>query len=87
MTNSDLNAYQHTVIDPYNRLLTAIVRNGYQTPITKMLLDQHVTFDLRPLNIGNGDWQMITPARRGSLAGSMKYAAAEAVWYLSLIHI
>lgn len=83
MTNSDLTAYQHTVIAPYNRLLTAIVRNGYQTPITKMLLDQHVTFDLRPLNIGNGDWQMITPARRGSLAGSMKYAAAEAVWYLA----
>lgn len=83
MTNSDLTAYQHTVIAPYNRLLTAIVRNGYQTPITKMLLDQHVTFDLRPLNIRNGDWQMITPARRGSLAGSMKYAAAEAVWYLA----
>ena len=83
MTNSDLNAYQNTVIAPYNQLLTAIVRYGYQTPITKMLLDQQVTFDLRPLNMGNGDWQMITPLQRGSMAGSMKYAAAEAIWYLA----
>lgn len=83
MTNSDLNAYQNTVIAPYNQLLTAIVRYGYQTPITKMLLDQHVTFDLRPLNMGNGDWQMITPTQRGSMTGSMKYAAAEAIWYLA----
>ena len=83
MINHDLKAYPNTVIAPYNRLLTEIVRDGFETPITKMLLDKHVTFDLRALNIGKGNWQMIMPAQRGSMAGSVKYAAAEAVWYLA----
>lgn len=75
--------YQKSIINPYNDLLTKIVREGYETPITRMLMDQSITFDLHPLNINSTDWNMMMPLKRGSITSSMKYAAAEAVWYLA----
>lgn len=75
--------YQKSIINPYNDLLTKIVREGYETPITRMLMDQSITFDLHPLNISSTNWNMMMPLKRGSITSSMKYAAAEAVWYLA----
>lgn len=71
-------------IQPYNDLLTKIVRKGVKTDCTLALYNEQITFNLESFNQKKHAlyrYLLAMPEKRGSRKSFVKYALAEAVWY------